>query len=406
MINDKNQYINILGINLLNCEKQEILDKIKDFLTEKKQYQITTPNPEFVLEAHRDEEFFYILNNADLSIPDGFGLKLASWLMGDNIRIIHGADLVKDIFDIAEKDGKKIAVINWSGGLSSAEEIKTALQKKWPKADVLVEDIERGDGNIDWQKINSFSPDIVFSSLGYPYQEKFIYHNLKNIPSAKIGMGVGGSFDFLTGKRKRAPKIMRIMSLEWLWRVIIQPSRWRRIYNAVFVFLYEFIKWEFINPFFYRKNVACLLFKKDQDVYRILIVERKIEKEHWQLPQGGTEGENIITAGERELKEELGTDKFKTINFYKKLHKYDFNGIMSKFKVTAKEYTGYKGQKQGLVIAEFLGKDEDIKINFWEHEKWKWILADKLVEEVHEVRKKSAKIFLEKFKETIKNYEK
>lgn len=402
---NKSDHINILGINLINNKKQDILGKIKDFLLSNEQHQITTPNPEFILEAHRDEEFFYILNSAELSVPDGFGLKLASWFMGTNLKIFPGADLVKDIFDIAEKENKEIVIINWSKGLSNAEEIRMALQKKWPKVEVLVEDIEIDSSNINWQKINSFSPDIVFSSLGYPYQEKLVYHNLKNIPSAKIGMGVGGSFDFITGKRKRAPKVMRMVGLEWLWRLIIQPARWKRIYRAVFIFLWQFLDWKFVKPFFYRPNVACLLFKKENNKYKILLVERRIQKNHWQLPQGGLDGDNIKNAGARELREELSIESFKIISSFKNLYKYKFDNSLSKFRVTGRQVSGYKGQKQSLVVSEFFGKDEEIKIKYWDHSNWRWVDVDNLVEEVNEVRKDSAKIYLEKFKEIIKKYE-
>jgi 8-oxo-dGTP pyrophosphatase MutT (NUDIX family) len=233
--------------------------------------------------------------------------------------------------------------------------------------------------------------------LGAPYQEKFIYYNLKKIPSAKLGLSVGGSFDFLTGKLKRAPKGFRRIGLEWLWRLIKQPSRWKRIYTAVIVFPWRFFVFFFILPWLYRPNIACLLFKKEQNVggkmkYKILIVERVGERDHWQLPQGGTDKESLMAAGARELREELNTENFKPIKVYKRL---------AQFGLSSKNPRGYKGQKQSLFIAEFNGRDRDIKINFWEHAAWRWVEADKLVEAVHPVRREAAKIFLEKFWEMV-----
>lgn len=122
-----------------------------------------------------------------------------------------------------------------------------------------MKDIGREVGQ-DLSDLAKFKPDILFCTLGAPYQEKFIYHNLKNLPSVKVVIGVGGAFDFLTGKIKRAPKIMRWMCLEWLWRLKKQPRRARRIYQAVIVFPWEFIKWRFIHPPFLSQKCCRIYF--------------------------------------------------------------------------------------------------------------------------------------------------
>lgn len=408
-----NNKINLLGVNISNLTKNEILKKIGSFLTDGKQHQIVTPNPEFLLEARRDEEFFYILNKADLAIPDGIGLKFAGWCMGKNIHRITGADLAGDILRIAEEKKFKAAIVNWSGGLSKARDIKIALKEKYPDLKFLVFDIggnlEQGIGNLA-----DFQPDILFATLGAPRQEKFIYHNLSKLPSVKIGMGAGGAFDFLTGRIKRAPKAVRTIGLEWLWRLstlfikywfqadeteYFMRRRMKRIYNAVIIFPWQFFKWRFILPFLYRPNVSCILFKKEGDKIKILLVERKDEPGHWQLPQGGTDGEDLATAGLRELTEELGTDKFKQVAVFKNLWKYKFGNQSSQFGFPAQLVWGYKGQKQGLFIAKFIGNDNDIKINFWEHINWKWVDSENLINEVYDYRKEAVKIFLNKFNE-------
>jgi len=390
---DNKNTVNILGINISALDKKEVLEKIELFLSDGKQHYIVTPNPEFVLEARKDEEFFYILNNADLAVPDGIGLKFAAWAAGRNIPRITGADLVKDILKIAKEKNLKVAIVNWSRGLSATEDIEKALNKNYPGLRFIIKDVDKNIQNSKFQIPDSdFKPDILFCALGAPWQEKFIYHNLKNMPSIKLAIGVGGAFDFLTGKIRRAPKIMRFVGLEWLWRLFKQPRRWRRIFNAVVVFPWKFIKWRFVFPFLYRPNVACLLYKKENGKFKILLVERSDEPGHWQLPQGGTDGDGAEKAAARELSEELGTNKFEIKGVYKNLWKYRF-GQNKK----TKKILGYKGQKQSLAIAEFTGKDEDIKINFWDHRNWKWADAEDLVNEVHPVRKQAAKVFLEKF---------
>jgi N-acetylglucosaminyldiphosphoundecaprenol N-acetyl-beta-D-mannosaminyltransferase len=386
--------INILGINISKLKKKEVLDKIKLFLTDGKQHYIATPNPEIILEAQKDEELFYILNQADLSIPDGVGLKFAAWAMRENLRRTTGADLISDFrFLISDF---RFAVINWDGGLSKKEDIEKVLWKFKIK-DFFVKDVEReAKQNLD--DLAKFKPDILFCTFGAPYQEKFIYHNLKNLPSVKVAIGIGGAFDFLTGKIKRAPKMMRTIGLEWLWRLIKQPQRIKRIYRAVIIFPLKFIKWYLINPFFYRPNVACILFKKNGKGYKILLAERRDDPGHWQLPQGGTDGEDLMTAGARELREEIDTDKFKPVASFKNLWKYKFPKNSSKSGITNRLSVDYKGQKQGLFIAEFFGEDRDITINFWDHRNWKWADADNLLEEVYPARRNATKVFLEKLK--------
>jgi N-acetylglucosaminyldiphosphoundecaprenol N-acetyl-beta-D-mannosaminyltransferase len=88
--------------------------------------------------------------------------------------------------------------------------------------------------NFSLYNIQNTKYEILFCNFGAPHQEKF----LNSLKSAKIrlAMGVGGSFDYVTGKLQRAPRAMRIFGLEWLWRLILQPKRWRRIWNAVIVF--------------------------------------------------------------------------------------------------------------------------------------------------------------------------
>jgi 8-oxo-dGTP pyrophosphatase MutT (NUDIX family) len=202
---------------------------------------------------------------------------------------------------------------------------------------------------------------------------------------------------------------MRKLGLEWFWRLFgflskQKVNRKKRIKNAVIKFPWKFFKWIFVWPLIYRENVACLLFKKEGDKYKILLVERQNEKDHWQLPQGGTDGESVEDAGKKELSEETGTLNFKFIASYKKLYKYRFwDDIAGKYGSGGKprKHSGYRGQRQGLYIAEYFGNDNDIKINIWDHTDWKWVDADNLVNEVHLTRKKPTEIYLNKFKQNI-----
>ena len=383
--------IKILGVKVDKIDSQKVLDKINDFLLSDKQNYVVTLNSEILLEAQKDEEYFHILNNADLSILDGSGPKFAGLITGNNIKRIPGADLTKKILRIAQDKNLKIVVLNWKRGLSKKEDLEKSLIKKYPDLKFVIENIERDFTNFtkteSFIHLQKFEPDILFVALGAPDQEKFIYHNLNKISSVKLALGIGGSFDFISGKIKRAPLIFQKLGLEWLWRLIMQPQRWKRIYNAVIIFPYKFIKWKFINRFLYRKNVVAFIINNQN---KILIVNRAGEEDFWGLSQGGVDnGESDDNAILREVKEETNINNVDILGKFKNIYKYKWPEICA--------HTGYKGQEQTLYILKFNGKDSEIKLCPWELKDWKWIKIDKLISKSNEKRKEAYQIFLEKF---------
>lgn len=392
----------ILGIRVQAISRHEAYEKIEKFVCSDRPHYIVTLNPEMLLAAQADEEYFYILNNADLSLTDGFGLQIAGWMRGINLRRVPGSDLTDHLLRQAADNKTKVAVINWNGSHSSAEEIKAALLKKFAGLNLVAVDIEREWTLANYPEIESFRPELLLVSLGLPYQEKFIFHFLPNAPYVRAAIGVGGTFDFYTGRLTRAPQMMRTLGLEWLWRLKEQPrKRWKRIVNATIKFPLQFIKYHYICPWFYRPNVSCLLYKKIDGKFQILIVERTQKPGHWQLPQGGRDGMSIEDTGIKELSEEINTSKFKPIAVFPDLWKYKF--INNEIPRIYKRQRGYKGQKQSLFIAEFIGEDREISVNYWDHLNWKWVDKDELPARVHPDRRPATELFLHKFNETIKD---
>jgi N-acetylglucosaminyldiphosphoundecaprenol N-acetyl-beta-D-mannosaminyltransferase len=385
----------ILGIKLSDLTKPELLIRLDSFLDGTTGHLLVTPNPEIILRAQKDEEYFYILNAADIAIADGFGLVLAGLIEGKKIPRITGSDLTPELLNRAAARGNRVMIINWRGGLSSASDIKQLCQKRWPGLVCEVMDTDKKNqlSPEETAQLQKFAPQLVFVTLGAPYQEKLAFKGLKDWPSVRLALAVGGSFDFLTGKIKRAPQMMRALGLEWLWRLKQQPRRIKRIWQATVVFSAKVIRSTFILPFFYRPNVAIILYRETANGPEIAIVARQDNHDHWQLPQGGTDGEPLAIAGARELKEELGTDKFRPRQVFAHVYRYRNDGKKNK------RHVGYKGQSQGLFIAEFTGQDKDIRVNYWDHYAWQWIPADKLVATVHPYRQAGAVAFLKKFKE-------
>ena len=399
--------INIFGINIDNYTKSELSKKLRNFLSAGKQCLVVTPNPELILRAGKDEEFFYILNHANLRIPDGSGLWFAGIALFKFIHRTTGVWLTEFLLKNVS-DEAKILIFNWDRGLQKKDELKLKLGQKYPNIEFLILDIKKARADIDWAEVNKFKPSVVFCTLGAPYQEKFLFHNLRNMPSVRVAAAIGGTFDFLTGKVKRAPKIMRISFIEWAWRVLKQSGaktrRLKRIYKAAIIFPIKFCRWRFVMPFQYRPCVSCLLYKKENNKYKIFIVERQDDPGHWQLPQGGLDGLTLKEAGLKELREEAGNNKIVFKREYPDLHKYEFPLDPPRHRgARYTKHTGYKGQKQGLIIVKFTGEDKDIKISYWDHTAWQWIDPADIVNTVHKHRQEAMRKYLEKFKQFINN---
>lgn len=232
--------VTILGINIHSLSVDELRNVILGYLDSDKQHQIVTPNPEFCVTAQKDKEFRTILNKASLAIPDGIGLKLSSIFLGKKIKQrITGVELVGEICKIAESKNKNIYLL----GAENEVAFKAAqnIKKRYPKINIVGAENEFSIfGKMKDEKvikiINKRKPDILFVAFGAPKQEKWIYYNLPKLETVKIAVGVGGTFDYLSGKVRYAPKSMRILGLEWLYRFYRQPWRWKRMFNATTIF--------------------------------------------------------------------------------------------------------------------------------------------------------------------------
>lgn len=145
--------------------------------------------------------------------------------------------------NISNKEGYKIFLLGGENGIGKITRIK--LIKKYSKIKIVGTHSGNGTKKEDKQiidKINKSEADLLFVAYGAPKQEKWIYRNLKLLKSVKVAIGVGGSFDFISEKVKRAPKIMRKLNLEWLYRLIKNPKRIKRIINASIVFPIKVLK--------------------------------------------------------------------------------------------------------------------------------------------------------------------
>jgi N-acetylglucosaminyldiphosphoundecaprenol N-acetyl-beta-D-mannosaminyltransferase len=234
----KNSFI--FNTRVDNLARQDIVQTVDIFLKSDSFHQIATMNPEFLLLSRTDTAFREILNRCELNVADGVGLHLALWRQGKILRArVTGADLTTYILQQAENKQLEVLCVVRKDGLSAWKDIRRALKKRYPK--LQVEGIDTAPTTSigmlrteTQQRIND--AHIVLCNFGIPYQELFLSGLRNNPGSIRVAMGVGGSFDFLTGKIRRAPQWMRAIGLEWLWRLLLQPKRFTRIWNALIVF--------------------------------------------------------------------------------------------------------------------------------------------------------------------------
>ncbi len=218
----------IFGIKFDNLTMDEALEKIGQFLKSKKQHYIVLPYSEFIVRTQKDEEFKNILNKADLCLCEGRGLWIMARLAGKKLKgNIWGTDLIYKLSNSIWYSGNSVFLLG--GTRDVVEKVKEKLGKRIIGA-------ENGYQNLNRvvKKINNLKPEILLVNLGSPKQERWIYENLRKMPSIKVAIGVGGAFDFISGKIKRAPRFIQKTGLEWLWRLILQPRRIKRIFSGVF----------------------------------------------------------------------------------------------------------------------------------------------------------------------------
>lgn len=382
----------ILGVKIDDQEINFFINKIKNAVSGGEQLKIYTPNPEICLKATKDEEFRAVLDKADLNIPDGFGLKLGAKILGEKLHNrVTGVDLSKKILEEYKNSDLSIFIILRSDSLTTTEDLKKYFTNNYPKIKLKVgiidkDKYEQCDELLN--KINESQAKILFVALGAPQQEKFIHKFIKLLPSVKVALGIGGTFDFLTNKIQRAPKWMRDLGMEWFYRLYQEPKRLQRIKNATADFLLTCHKWNKRIGTTLRINVLGVLKNKNGEY---LIQKNARLNNHWQFPQGGVdEGETPEEAVVREVSEEVGIDP-KYLKIEKKLnasHEYVWQKHFQLIR-------GYKGQRQTAYLLNFLGNENNIDYqDSDEVEDIKWVKKEDLLKKVHPIRRSFIKQFI------------
>lgn len=215
----------ILEVTIDDVTFAEALGTIDQFVKTKKPRQIVTVNPEFIMAAQKNIPFRNVMNDADLRVPDGIGIVL----FGGFRERVSGADLV---IALAKKHYQIFLLGGQVGVAAKAGEalVKFGAKIVGAVAGGVVADIHNFP-KVVLESIKKAKPDILLVGFGAPKQDIFIaeYKEFLQVP---VSIGVGGTFDYLADRIKRAPKLMQAIGLEWLWRVILEPTRINRIVTA------------------------------------------------------------------------------------------------------------------------------------------------------------------------------
>ncbi|MCK4241598.1 MAG: WecB/TagA/CpsF family glycosyltransferase, partial [Candidatus Atribacteria bacterium] len=207
-------------------DNQKTIQKIEEFVISKKPHLVVTPDTLAILRARRDPEYHAILKSADLITPDGAGILWATTTLNYPLtERVTGIDIINNICQLAIKKGYSLYLLGASPGV--AEEASLNLTRHYPGLKI----VGSHHGYFASQKeaeivreIKEKRPDILLVGMGMPKQEKWIAKNLNKL-NVSVCMGVGGSFDVISGRIPRAPLWMQKHGMEWIYRSIKQPKR-------------------------------------------------------------------------------------------------------------------------------------------------------------------------------------
>ncbi len=229
--------ITILGCRINNVNWAEIDAFCRESLTNRGPKHIVTLNGEQILAAGKNPEYKVALNSADLIIPDSTNVVWVSWLLGRSLKTVTpGSDLTLRLAKLAAETDHSIFLLGSKEGI--AAQAAAVLQKNYPQLKVTGTSSADPDEQNVIGEINKSGASIVLVAYGAPTHDLWIQKH-KEATGAKILVGIGGTFDMLAGRLPRAPKWLRALHLEWFWRLILQPSRFGRIWNALVVFPFK-----------------------------------------------------------------------------------------------------------------------------------------------------------------------
>lgn len=224
---------------LYNKDEDSFYEILEKNLKNNKRMFIVTSNPETFMISENDNKMQeLLLDKNTILVPDGIGIVKAARMINYDVKErITGIDIANKLIELGNSLNKKIYFFGAKPEV--IESLNNLISEKYPNLKIVgSKDGYVKDKDKVFDEIVELEPDIILVAMGIPLQEKLIYKHLNKFKKG-IFVGVGGSFDVISGHKKRAPKIFIKLNLEWLYRILKEPSRIKRFYDSNVKFLFK-----------------------------------------------------------------------------------------------------------------------------------------------------------------------
>lgn len=223
------KHVKIMGVPFLHIDQKNFVDLLVERASNKEKTFVITANPEIVMRANEEPQLMKYINEATYICADGIGVVKAAAILGEELPgRVTGYDTMIELLKIGQEKRYKIYLLG--AQKETLDKTVANINRDYPNVEI----VGHHDGFFDWdnnsiaEEAAALKPDFIFIALGVPRQEKWISENMDKF-SHGVFMGIGGSFDVIAGTVKRAPVIWQNLNLEWFYRLVNQPSRWKRM---------------------------------------------------------------------------------------------------------------------------------------------------------------------------------
>lgn len=221
--------VRVLGVRVDIITERQLLDTIVRWVAERRPRQVATINPEFVMRAQSNKAFAAVLDASDVATPDGVGVIWAARRQGVRIpERVGGANLALPLARQCARLGYRLFLLGAAEGVAAEAARRLQLQIPHLQVDSYAGSPHARDDAKTVARVRAARPDIVLVAYGSPAQEFWIARNKEKVGAA-VSIGVGGAIDYLAGVQRRAPRWVQRLWLDWAFRLVTQPRRWRRM---------------------------------------------------------------------------------------------------------------------------------------------------------------------------------
>ncbi len=429
--------IDVAGLKVDAITKDELLTEVADRIAHKEKTIVVTPYSEFLYASLKYSHIREMLNKADYAVPDGIGVLWAqlflsrplnsqnfnwnvfqAWCQvvwtGASILLnpkklyevfpekIVGADLAWDLAGMAEQNNFSLYLLGARGNV--AEKVAEKFRRQYPEINIAgISNKDMDDPSI-FSDITKAAPDMIFVAFNRLSSEKWMMENLKDLP-ASFAIALGGTFDYIAGVKIAPPKFIRQVGLEWLYRLVTQPQRIKRIFEATWGLVLALVRLKVFSIMPYRQNACAVVTNQEGKILLCKRINNKNTNNHfaqkfenyWQFPQGGLDkNEDPILGAQRELWEETGIKSVEVIAKAKYNHRYQWNNAGSPL---LNRRFRFRGQSQHTVFLKFLGDESEIQLDNHELTAYQWVTIDQVEKIIAPERREHAQVVLAELKE-------